>query len=547
MTESPIAGNKPVKPRIGRLSEFFGNLPVGAKIVSGVVAGCLGMSAIAGVALYGMSELRSGQEGLANGSVTPLVQYSEVRRAYLQARIDATTGALVPSATDAMLKAYTIDSQALIKGLKGLSVSVTTDSQRARVAQLTEAWATYDKLIADGLPQIGASGVNRGQFVAAFQAKTAPLAAKMQEALEGTIAEIQSQTDEQIATAGDNYNSVRLTLFIVAGIALLVAGGFAVGAVRGVTRPLRGVSDVLDALAEGDLTKRVTVTSTNQIGAMADALNKATESMAITVQAIRGGVESLESSAAELSTVANLVSSSAGETSAQAGVVAAAAEQVSRSVETVATGSEEMGASMKEIAQSANEAASVASQAVTVAEATNSTVAKLGESSMEIGNVVKVITSIAEQTNLLALNATIEAARAGDAGKGFAVVANEVKDLAQETAKATEDISKRVEMIQSDTSNAVTAIDEIGQIISRINDFQLTIASAVEEQAATTSEMNRSVAQASTGVNEIAANIAKVAAASETTTSSVTDTTKASEHLGRLSAELQAQVGKFTV
>ncbi len=149
---------------------------------------------------------------------------------------------------------------------------------------------------------------------------------------------------------------------------------------------------------------------------------------------------------------------------------------------------------------------------------TNATVSSLGESSAEIGNVVKVITSIAEQTNLLALNATIEAARAGEAGKGFAVVANEVKELAQETARATEDIARRVEAIQSDTTGAVDAINRISAIIERINDFQTTISSAVEEQTATTAEMSRNATEASTGAVQIAKNIAGVAQAARDTT-----------------------------
>jgi len=206
-----------------------------------------------------------------------------------------------------------------------------------------------------------------------------------------------------------------------------------------------------------------------------------------------------------------------------------------------------MESAIREIAHNATEAARVAGQAVSVAENTTKTVGKLGDSSQEIATVIKLINGIAEQTNLLALNATIEAARAGEAGKGFAVVASEVKELAQETARATEDIAKRVETIQTDTAGAVTAISQISSVIGEINDFQATIAAAVEEQTATTNEMNRNVAEAASGTQGIAAAITGLAAGTQETNRQVEEAQRAAAELDRMSGELQEAIGRFSV
>ncbi|MCK6546891.1 methyl-accepting chemotaxis protein, partial [Myxococcota bacterium] len=262
-----------------------------------------------------------------------------------------------------------------------------------------------------------------------------------------------------------------------------------------VIAPVNEAANVLDKVAQRDFTAEVQGSYQGDHARIKEALNTAVREVRLALATIAQSAQALAASSEELSAVSTQIGGSSQETSTQAGVVSAAAEQVSKNVQTVATGTEEMTASIKEIAKSASEAARVAGQAVKVAENTNTTVAKLGTSSAEISEVIKVITSIAQQTNLLALNATIEAARAGEAGKGFAVVANEVKELAKETAKATEDIGRKIEAIQTDSQDAVAAIGQISGIIAQINDIQGTIASAVEEQTATTNEMGRNVAE----------------------------------------------------
>ncbi len=303
----------------------------------------------------------------------------------------------------------------------------------------------------------------------------------------------------------------------------------------------------VDAASHGDLTCEVGVSGDDAIGKMGEGLSEFINKLRIGITKIAENTQQLDGSSQHMSSISQQLASNAHETSKQSTIVSEASGQVSASVETVSAGAQEMSASIKEISKAASDAAQVSQKAVNIVESTNKIVQKLGDSSGEIGQVIKVINSIAEQTNLLALNATIEAARAGEAGKGFAVVANEVKDLAKETSKATEDIAKRIESIQQDTDQAVSAIDEITEVIKRIDDISGTIASAVEEQTATTSEIERNIHEASNRTVDINENISGVAQAAEDTSVGASQTSDASGALAQMVSDLKDIVGAYNL
>ncbi len=370
----------------------------------------------------------------------------------------------------------------------------------------------------------------------------------VQQKIEDSSDQLAQSGKQAVINATSKAKRATRAMFAMCGFSLLLLLVVGTWVAFSITRPLDVFSSKFKAMAEAnDLTARVDEERQDEIGQLGKCLNLFVEKVHDLLTQIASSAQHVSGASEELSATSQQITANSEETSAQADVVSNATQKVSQNLQTVATGAEEMGASIKDIAKNATEAAKVATSAVKVAETATATVSKLGDSSTEIGQVIKVITSIAQQTNLLALNATIEAARAGEAGKGFAVVANEVKELAKETAKATEDISNKIEAIQSDTKAAVDAIASISGVINQINDISSTIATAVEEQNATTNEMSRNVAEAAQGSGEITSNIAGVAEAAQSTSRGSADTQKAAQELVQMSAQLRGLVAQFNL
>ncbi len=340
--------------------------------------------------------------------------------------------------------------------------------------------------------------------------------------------------------------NIQITFLLFLGLAIIFSILIVFIVLASVKRPLLRLNETIFDLSNANLATVVKNTDfDNEIGDMAKALALLQKNLIESLKSVNSNSTYLASSSEELAAVSSQLSSNAEATAFQAKAVSDAAQKMSVNTQVVASGIEEMSSSIREISRNTVEASSIANQAVDVAKMTNVTMVKLGESSMEIGKALSVISRIAERTNLLALNATIEAARAGEFGKGFSVVANEVKELARQTVKATEEIGASMRIMQDDAKGAMSSIEEITTIINKIDEISGVIAAAVEEQAATTSEINRNISEAAKSGDEIASNIQSVALAAQSTTEGASNTKVTSSELSKIASQLQVTVSRF--
>ena len=420
----------------------------------------------------------------------------------------------------------------------------------------------FNKISQRLLDEVGAR-----KKLSALYAEVEPLLAQLEEEARVGF----DSASQELATK--THNIFLMVMAITAVVAVLVVFlGLFIG--RGLSGPIQAMTGTMKALAEGDNSVGVPAEDyKSELGDMARAVlvfknnsiekerldaEKAKEQAAKETQGKRladlcgsfdetatGALKSVSNAAEGMQSTAQSMTGTAEETSVQATAVAAAAEQASGNVATVATAAEELSASVTEITRQVAKSSEITNQAVAEANRTSTTVKGMADAAQKIGEVVNLINDIAEQTNLLALNATIEAARAGEAGKGFAVVASEVKSLANQTAKATEEISSQISGMQTVTGETVAAIESISKIVSEVNEVSSGIASAVEEQGAATQEIARNVQQASAGTQEVSSNIAGVTKAAGDTGAAAGQVLGSAKDLARQSESLRQEVDKF--
>jgi methyl-accepting chemotaxis protein len=450
--------------------------------------------------------------------------------------------------TSASRASFLTAAQAFRTETAALGRGRISDAERARIRDMMDLFdhfMTLDEQIAADYRSADPARIAAAHRLVAGQ--EIEIFGQIAAAVDALVASVDAAAARAVTLATQSSRRSTVVIIVVGIAAVLLGALLALLLIRSIIRPLSALNRRLAEIADGDgdLTQRITDDARDEVAQAASGFNRFAARMQRLVTDVGAGANRVASGADQLTVVSAQLAAGAEATSTQAGVVSASAEEVSAIVGTMAAAAEQMSASISEISRSASQATQIAERGLSASEAATSTIARLGSSSDEVQSVVKLITAIAQQTNLLALNATIEAARAGEAGKGFAVVAGEVKELAQQTATATESIAQQIQAIRASSDEAAQAIGRISGVVGEINDTQLTIASAIEQQTATTSEMSRNVGETAIGAAEIAANISGVADTADQTSAAANSTSVTASDLNRASQDLRELVSSF--
>jgi methyl-accepting chemotaxis protein len=521
------------------------NLKTAWKLVLLVALALAALGATAETGQRGLGRMTSLIETLCHRDVKAMVAFSQSQADFLRLRL-VLRGMVAFADDPAWVEKGVLEAeqheklfnQHLDQGREALAL----DSERRDLDALKSTLALYWKTARLILDEAKA-GRREGSREAA-QA-VIPTGKLLGEQLDKLIASKQGLADTMEKESRELQSAALLQMALVSLVAVLILLAAAAAIGRAITGPLGAAVTLLEKLAAGDLRERVVDAGTDEPALMSRALNGAMERMGNSLRVVQDNARQLAGAAEELQAVSLAVGHAAERTDQQAVTAASAAEEVSKTAQLTASGTQEMEASVHEIARHATESAKVSGEAAQTAQTAQVTMERLRSSSAEVGEVLKLINTIAARTSLLSLNATIEAARAGDAGKGFSVVATEVKELARQSADATEQIAQRVKAIQDDSGAAIEAFGSISGVIDRVNALQASIASAVEQQAATTQEMSKSVTETAGASGSIAQAVSGLAQEAKEAATGATQSKAAADALAQMSTALQGEVGRF--